>query len=498
MKKIPLTLQRLLGAAFLALLITILAASGVLYYPDSAVGDHMYQRPGQPDPRIVLVGVDQYALDEFGKWPWPRDIMADLLNTLNADPETRPAAIGVDILYNITSRIREDDALIEAASADNVVVAAAVQFGRDVVFTPDGEPVLNRFGVACDTLPFPELRRSARYGHINAMNDADGVLRHHLWSVTATDGEEILSMPWELYRLYCRETGLSPSFDPPRTDQGFWWVDFAGRPGDYRCYSAADILGGDYDPDILSGSIVLIGPYDPGLQDRYITAADRAESMYGVEYLANVLDAMLRGESKRTVSLPVQLFLLFTVSFVIGYLCFCMNFISAVTLCVSALALLITALKLLYRSGLILRPLWIPLGIAIVLLGSVVDQYVRARLEQRRIMKTFERHEDPAIIRELLRTGIREEDLNGQTREVAVLFVDIRGFTSLSERLPPESVVSILNEYLTLTSRAIKSRGGTLDKFIGDCAMAFWGAPLPCEARASEPATISIAARQAW
>lgn len=102
-------------------------------------------------------------------------------------------------------------------------------------------------------------------------------------------------------------------------------------------------------------------------------------------------------------------------------------------------------------------------------------------LEKQKITDVFQRYVDPSVLTELLRSDFAEEALRGRTMEIAVLFVDIRGFTAMSERLSPEDVVEILNLYLTLTSNAVKEHGGTLDKFIGDCTMAFWGAPLPCE-----------------
>ena len=105
-------------------------------------------------------------------------------------------------------------------------------------------------------------------------------------------------------------------------------------------------------------------------------------------------------------------------------------------------------------------------------------------LEKQKITDVFQRYVDPSILAELLRSDITEAELRGKMAEVAMLFVDIRGFTAISEQLTPENVVEILNLYLSLTSSAVKKHGGTLDKFIGDCTMAFWGAPLPCEDKA--------------
>lgn len=103
-----------------------------------------------------------------------------------------------------------------------------------------------------------------------------------------------------------------------------------------------------------------------------------------------------------------------------------------------------------------------------------------SEMQRQRVKDTFSRYMEPAVVEALLRDGVTDEDFRGKSTEIAVLFVDIRGFTSLSEQLEAEKVVEILNRFLTLTSSAIQSNGGTLDKFIGDCTMALWGAPLPC------------------
>lgn len=107
-----------------------------------------------------------------------------------------------------------------------------------------------------------------------------------------------------------------------------------------------------------------------------------------------------------------------------------------------------------------------------------------AEMQRQRVMDTFSRYMEPSVVEALLRDGVTDEDFRGKSTEIAVLFVDIRGFTSLSEQLEAEKVVEILNRFLTLTSSAIQKNAGTLDKFIGDCTMAFWGAPLPCEDKA--------------
>ena len=131
--------------------------------------------------------------------------------------------------------------------------------------------------------------------------------------------------------------------------------------------------------------------------------------------------------------------------------------------------------------GHVLHPLWLPVGILVFYVASIVIHYVKSTLEKRRVTRTFERYVAPEIVSEILKGGTEALSLGGKTVDIAVLFVDVRGFTTMSERLDPEKVVFILNRYLTMASGCVEATGGTLDKFVGDAMMAFWGAPLPQE-----------------
>ena len=134
---------------------------------------------------------------------------------------------------------------------------------------------------------------------------------------------------------------------------------------------------------------------------------------------------------------------------------------------------------LLYSNGWIVHVIWLPLGIVIMYVASLAVHYLRAALEKRRVTKTFERYVAPEIVKEIMKEGMENLSLGGKTCDIAVLFVDVRGFTTMSERLAPEKVVFILNKYLTMASDCVEKNKGTLDKFVGDAMMAFWGAPLP-------------------
>jgi adenylate cyclase len=112
---------------------------------------------------------------------------------------------------------------------------------------------------------------------------------------------------------------------------------------------------------------------------------------------------------------------------------------------------------------------------------SVAVNYYGSYRERKQIENTFGHYVDRAIMKELLEKGSKGLELGGKRRDIAVLFVDVRGFTTMSEGMEPEMVVEIINKYLTLTTECIMKNHGTLDKFVGDCTMAFWNAPVPQE-----------------
>ena len=373
--------------------------------------------------------------------------------------------------------------LAEAAGAyGNVVTACAAQFEDGFAEDGAGGFRRNRFAVLGFEEPFEALREVTTQGHINAMLDTDGILRHHMLYLTLPDGTQVPSMALAAARMYQEYHGLEPNALPPVDANGFWYVPFTGVPGDFDGgISVADLLSGEVPAEAFAGKVVFIGPYTVGLQDSYVAASDHTRQMYGVEYQANAVHALLWGEPKREVGDGIQLaalFVLLLLSFA-GFWGRSVRFSTALwlALCGGWLALC----KLLYGRGYVLRLLWIPIGVTVLYVGCIAFNYIRSALEKRRVTSTFKRYVAPEIVNEILKEGSEALELGGKLTDIAVLFVDVRGFTTMSEQLQPRQVVEILNRYLTLIADCILKNGGTLDKFVGDAAMAFWGAPLPQE-----------------
>ena len=464
-------------------ILCLLAWSGVLDEMDGSISDALYQRPGMTDGEIVVIGMDQRAIEELGPMPWPRDIMADAVAYLNSDPEQKPVVIGIDVLYVGESADPDADAYLAeiAAEGENLVVASAASFGNSIV--DDGESFyLDERSVLYWDSPYPDLDDVTDTGHINAMADADGIIRHALLYVDSPDGERVYSFARVLYERWCEANGTDPNPLPDTVDNGFFYLPYTARGGGYyENVSVIDCLEGLVDPADFAGKIVLIGPYAAGMQDEYRTAIDHAAPMYGIEIQANQIEAFRKGFYPAEAGNPLQLILLFLICAGVLYFLIDRKVLPAILIWLAVSGLWIAVCAALYRMGVILHVLWVPLFVTILFVATVALNYFRTQKEKRRVTETFGRYVDPAVMKELLERGGDALELGGKMYDIAVLFVDIRGFTTMSESLDPQTVVEIINRYLTLTTECIMRHHGMLDKFVGDCTMAFWNAPIPQE-----------------
>lgn len=463
-----------------ALAVTFVFATGILSGLDNAISDALYQRPGATDGEVLVIAMDQRSLEELGPWPWPRSYMAQVIENLNADPDQAPAVIGLDVLYIGESSDPQADALLveAAAKGGNVVVAGAAQFGSQLVTEGDRFYMDTQAVLAFDA-PFDALAAQCKMGHINVMADADGYIRHALLSLETPQGQKVDSLAWVIYEQYAAYHGLEVSGLPPTNSKGFFYLPFTAGPGGYdNNLSFVDVMKGALPGEIFAGKAVLIGPYAAGMQDAYRASVDHAAAMYGVEFQANQIEAYRKGFYPRELSDPLQLAVLFLGTFALVLLLrnrkAIAGFLVWAAACGGSLLLCMAA----YRMGVLLHALWFPLAATLIYVGTVAENYTRSNREKRRITDTFGRYVDPAILKELLVHGGAAEQLGGKVVQIAVLFVDIRGFTSMSESMEPSLVVDIINRYLTLTTRCIMRYQGTLDKFVGDCTMAFWNAPV--------------------
>jgi len=463
----------ILLSAAVAAVFTAAAWSGLFQRPDKWIADALFQRPSYVSGDIIIIGIDDVTLSELGPYnQWDRSIMASALEQLASDPDNLPAVVAIDTLYTGTSTEEEDLRLTNAVSRLGNVVTATVA-------------VFNAFDNSYTILeydePFDQLKEVSTQGHINAMYDLDGIMRHALLYVEPDENTRVYSMAYQTAKIYLESRGESIS-SPVTNSRGHFYIPYTAVPGRYYDgVSLSSLIRGEVPSDYYAGKVVLIGPYARGLQDSYFTPIDPSNQMYGVELQANVIQSFIDGNFKQEMSDLPQLAVLFLVCALSMFLFFDRKVLPSGICCIVIIACGIAGSVILYSSGLVTHPLWVPLGTATMYIISVGAHYVKAAKQRSEVTRTFERYVAPSIVKEIMKEGTDNLALGGRTCDIAVLFVDVRGFTSMSERLTPEKVVFILNRYLSMASSCIEEHSGTLDKFVGDAVMAFWGAPLPQE-----------------
>ena len=266
----------------------------------------------------------------------------------------------------------------------------------------------------------------------------------------------------------------------PKIDNGRFNIIFAGHPGDYEEVPLCRVLSGDVDPAIFRDCIVFVGAYASGLYDQY-AVPNSPDIMFGTEIHANITQALIDGISPVRADRGI---VTLAGALLIGLL-LCLYRHTELKISIPAsitagAAYIITAMVL-FDKGVMIPILYFPLADLTAMLLAVIHHYVTARQDRKKIPDAFRKYVAPQVVDEITEKGGFTLRLGGESRDVAVLFVDIRGFTPMSESLEPEQVVDILNTYLELTTNSIFNNGGTLDKFIGDATMAVFNAPFDLE-----------------
>lgn len=446
--------------------------------------DRLMQEEREIDYRIAILAIDDESLQTIGQWPWQRDVHAELVRQLD---EANAAVVGFDITFPLASENpADDDALISAVAASDHVVLA--RYGMFDKFSQRG--MIEAIGLSD---PFPALRDAgATLGHLNTFPDNDGVVRNSLLRFSY-QGEIINSFSWEIAQKYAEKMGETLTFDEDVLNEiQQFHISYAGGPGQFEIIPYSMVLTGDVPADYFEDRIVLIGPYTVGIKDDFLTPMDQKQSMYGVEIHANIIQNLLEGNFKKELSWQGNALLLLLASVLAYFICKMRSPMISLVVLVALAAGFTYFVQFMYDRGTIIALVYVLTLLATLYISAVAFNYLLELAERKRVTSIFGRYVAPQVVNEILENGEEGLKLGGSRKEVTVLFVDIRGFTTLSESVEPEEIVEILNEYLDLTANCVFDYGGTLDKFIGDATMAIYNAPLPLENHALQ------AVRSAW
>lgn len=431
------------------------------------------------DNRIKIIGIDDATLKEMGYFSdWTRQQAADLLNFF--DPEYAPAVIAFDVNYFGERDPAGDRALTEAVSQfDYVVMASYLVYDERLEWNESGGMQINTSYIREIEKPYVSLQEVSRQGFTNVLQDQDNYVRRSLLT-GESEGETEYNFAYEIYRCYMESQGLE-AVEPKLSNNGSYGFDYTAEPGMYEIYSYADLVSGRCDPKVFKGSIVFVGAYSAAMMDQYMVPSARGTVMNGVEVQANHVNALLDGRTLTEVPLWCSILINVTAAIVCMTLLLYGSFGAGVAGCGVVILAAPAGSLLLYHRGIYWRSFLLVLMAVVMLALKILTGYTAERIRKHQILNVFRTYMAPQVVDELSKQKNYRIELGGRSRDIAVLFVDIRGFTSLSEEMGPEEVVDILNHYLGDITNAIFKNGGTLDKFIGDAVMAIYNAPLSVE-----------------
>ena len=445
---------------------------------DLGISDRLNQRESVTNKKIYIVGIDDKTLEQYGPVnTWSREIPAKLVSLLNGSGDVRPAVIGFDVIYSEEGEQEADDAFADVCGqAGNVVAAMSFSFKEQPEQGEDGRIIYNPYHVDYVIDPYDSLKDEVVCGFANTFVDTDGYVRQAM-AYLDYEGVRAYSLSSQVYQIYRAGRGEEPVFPAVYGRNNRFYFTYSGKAGGYSVISMADVLDGTVNPAIFQDAIVLVGAYAVGMQDSYMPAIAHNSQMYGVEIHANIIEALLEGKTQ--LPMPPLLYALAAALlcgiFYVGSEKLRMFYS---TILLAALIVLdLVFVKVMYANGWIVPTILLPVCLSAIYLAQMVRRYLAEIMRRRRVINVFKQYVAPQVVDKISKDKDFELVIGGENRHIAVLFVDIRGFTTMSESLKPEEVVEILNEYLGLTTQAIFDNGGTLDKFVGDATMAVFNAP---------------------
>jgi adenylate cyclase len=520
---------------------------GVVQSLDNIIYDAKlrWTMPKTFDPRIVIVDIDEKSLAEQGRWPWHREKLASLNQELFENQKI--SALGFDLVFaEADDKLGADTQFAQSLLHQNAVLGYYFTSDREarasgVLPKPaiQGNSLRGRKILATEWDGFgsnisPIAAAAPQAGFFNAIADDDGSVRSTPL-LASYMGDYYESLALALYRAATGHPSISPSFVANSVansaintmdgvkltkndgnnlsliqtelqtqtikvdDRAAVLIPYRGlggaKGGSFQYISAADVLAKRLEPAQLRGKIILIGSSAPGLQDLRLTPV--GQTYPGVETHANVISSMLDGKSiyKPDYELGVEVALLLLVGLALAFVLPALTATSALGFSLSMLLVPMALNLFLFAEYGMVFPLatLLLLSIMAYMLNMSYGYFIESRAK-RELTQLFGSYVPPQLVDEMVQDP-SNHTMKATNKEMTVMFCDLRGFTQLAENMEPTQLQHLLNNVFSRLTQVIISRRGTIDKYMGDCVMAFWGAPvsMPNHAELAVQAALDIA-----
>ncbi|OWW18770.1 CHASE2 domain-containing protein [Noviherbaspirillum denitrificans] len=560
----------------IALGMTLLAALQITYLPPIpfierldvlAYDMRMRVQKGELDPRVVIVDIDEKSIAEVGRWPWSRNVIAKLIETL--DQKYFVKSVSFDVIFSevdtssgfgtLEGLARKEFRDISGFAERVRALKPRFDYDHHLAAALDGRPtVLGYFlsnepdAITKGKLPAPAFTTtdlggreidSARYkayagnleelqvaakggGFMNPTQDPDGTIRRlsllarvgdqyyeSLALATARVGlgasrikpifftEEETRLSGEEHRTYGALKALhlntkpKPTYIPLERNMTAL-INYRGRGGprggQYRYVSAVDVLQEKVPMDHLADTIVLVGTTSAGLKD--LRPSPVNTDYPGVEMHANIISSIMDGTFKQEPDFVIglQLTQVLVIGIVLGLLLPLLSPLLSILASLGAMAAVVGANLAMYQQLNWVVPIAVSLLlVAALFIFNIAWGYLFEYRKGRAMVNLFGEYVAPELVAEMA-ANPENYNMEGESRELTVLFCDVRGFTTISEGLDPNALREYINIYLTAMSEDIRGNRGTLDKYIGDAVMAFWGAPVELPDHASRAVATAL------
>jgi adenylate cyclase len=519
---------------------------------DTMLSDlRMRLEPAVLDPRVVIVDIDSKSLTEVGRFPWSRNVLARLVDQLTR--HYKVGAVGFDISfpepdtssgYSVLEGLAEHD-MKDVPALRTRLVALKPTLDYDGLFAQAmrGQPVVLGYNVVADqkkgVLPDPAFtvaelngkeviayssqgyeaniarlqEAAAGAGIFTVDTDPDGVVRSASLLQKIGDGY-YPTLSLATVAAFLKAEAIKPNFEGDDMASLVMFaesgareipvgvgltttVQFRGTGGPsgraFRYVSAADVLAGRTPPAFLKNAIVLVGTTAPGLQDLRTTPVNK--DYPGVEVHANVIKSILDGrfKSRPLFADAIEFFQIVAVGVVLALALAVLTPLYQVLLAGAAfIGSLWFNYSMYSRHDMVLNVFVCLLLVAVLFVLNLAWGYFFEFRKGLALVSRFGEYVAPELVAQMAENP-EAYNMDGETRELTVMFVDVRGFTTISEGLSPKDLREYINLYLTAMSEDIRSsHQGTLDKYIGDAVMAFWGAPVAFADHASRAVATSL------